>query len=54
MKTFLSALFTLALGGAMILNITCLPATAQILFDDNFAKAAARKRNGRFCRASGR
>lgn len=48
MKTFLSALFMLALGGAMILTITCLPATAQILFDDNFAKAAASEKKWAF------
>ena len=48
MKTFLSALFTLAFSGAIILTITCLPATAQILFEDNFAKAAASEKKWAF------
>ena len=39
MKTFLSALFTLAFGGVVMLTLACLPAPAQILFDDNFSKA---------------
>jgi len=48
MKTFLSALSTLAFGGAIMLTIACLPATAQILFDDNFAKAAASEKKWDF------
>ena len=48
MKTFLSALFTLAFGGVMMLTIACLPATAQILFEDNFAKAATSEKKWAF------
>ncbi len=41
MKAFLSALFTLAFGGAVMLTIVCSPSTAQILFEDNFSKGKA-------------
>ena len=41
MKVLLSTLFTLAFGSAVMLTIVCPPATAQILFEDNFSKAAA-------------
>ena len=48
MKTFLSALFTLAFGGVVMLTIACLPAPAQILFEDNFAKAAVSEKKWAF------
>ena len=48
MKTFLSTLFTLAFGGAMMLTIVCLPATAQILFQDDFSKAATSEKKWAF------
>ena len=48
MKTFLSALFAVASGGFTMLTITCLPATAQILFEDNFAKPAASEKKWAF------
>ena len=48
MKTFLSALFTLAFGSVIMLTITCLPVTAQILFEDNFSQAAASEKKWAF------
>ena len=48
MKAFLSTLFTLAFGGAMMLTIVCLPATAQILFQDDFSKAATSEKKWAF------